>query len=236
VKRDLLYHRVMDALGGDRCPICAIAAAATDRYLRGILHEQVNDPELRAALARSKGFCATHAWALPRAGDALGAAILYEDQIEAAIVDVHHTLRALEPRGRQARRRADAAPGAIAAALRERRKPGEPCPACRIGDAARRRALTTLVASLEDPQFRQALESSPFLCLPDLALALDGAAARDARVLLVLAEYRLRRLKDELAELIRKRDYRFLHEPRGPEQTAWLRAIGQLVGWAERRE
>jgi hypothetical protein len=235
VTRDLLYHRVLDALADDRCPVCGIAHEATGRYLKGILHERVNDPELRATLIRSKGFCATHAWALTRVRDALGVALLYQDQIAAAIADVHGTLEALAPRGPDTCRRGARTPGGIAAGLRQRRRPQAPCPACRIGDEARRRALTTLVASLDDPRFREALERSPFLCLPDLTVAMECGARHDrAGALLALAECKLRRLGDELADLIRKRDYRFLHEPRGAEQTAWLRAIGQLVGWPER--
>jgi hypothetical protein len=41
---------------------------------------------------------------------------------------------------------------------------------------------------------------------------------------------RLETLHAELGEFFRKADYRYRHEPRGAEQTAWLRAIAQLVG------
>ncbi|MBX6771349.1 MAG: hypothetical protein IRY83_06465 [Chloroflexi bacterium] len=39
-----------------------------------------------------------------------------------------------------------------------------------------------------------------------------------------------RYLRQELAEYIRKQDYRFRHEPAGPEQTAPLRALALVAG------
>jgi len=38
------------------------------------------------------------------------------------------------------------------------------------------------------------------------------------------------RLTDQLSEIIRKSDYRFLDEPWGEEGDAWLRAIAVLAG------
>ncbi len=78
MKRDMLFHRLLDALGEKACPVCHICKDAVDRYLNGLLYEQVNDPGLRQSLIRSKGFCRQHAWALTRAGDSLGIAILYK--------------------------------------------------------------------------------------------------------------------------------------------------------------
>jgi hypothetical protein len=37
-------------------------------------------------------------------------------------------------------------------------------------------------------------------------------------------------LRDELAEFIRKNDYRFRHEGFGKEGDSWLRAIGIICG------
>jgi len=226
VKRDMLVHRLIEALAEKRCPICSIGREAVARCLEGLLYEQVNDPGVRQTLHRSKGFCRRHSWALTRAGDSLGSAILYRDQIEDAIGDVHHTILALDA-GRPRTRR-----GPIGAVLRPRRTPRDPCPPCRVGQGARERAIVTLIAHLDDPAIQEALERSAFLCLPDLVRALECKRTREqAHRLLDLAEMKLRRLEGELADLIRKRDYRFLREPRGEEQSSWLRAIGQLVGW-----
>jgi hypothetical protein len=233
VKRDMLYHRLLEALGERGCPVCYIRNDATHRYLRSLLYEQVNAPDLRQSLIQSKGFCRPHAWALSRAGDILGITILYRDQVEEAIRDLHRTLRALDTGRRRNLWQGDGTRRkTIGAFLRQQRTPGEPCPPCRIGKATAERTIVTLISHLDDSVIQRALDQSAFLCLPDLETALEHTRTREqAQRLLDLAEMKLKRLEEELAELIRKQDYLFLNEPRGDEQTAWLRAIGQLVGW-----
>jgi uncharacterized protein DUF6062 len=85
----MLYHRLLEALAQKGGPVCSLRNDATDRYLSGLLHVQVNDPGLRQSLIHSRGFCREHAWALSRAGDSLGIAILYKDQVAEAIRDLH---------------------------------------------------------------------------------------------------------------------------------------------------
>lgn len=40
----------------------------------------------------------------------------------------------------------------------------------------------------------------------------------------------LQRLEQQLAELIRKHDYRYIHEKRGTEMTSWQRAAALVAG------
>ena len=76
-----------------------------------------------------------------------------------------------------------------------------------------------------------AFTQSSGLCLPHLrqtcAQAQDGAAL--AKLLEVELE-KLENLHSELAEFIRKNDYRFLKDGFGAEGTAWRRAAGLAVG------
>ncbi len=228
----MAYYRVLEALGHQGCPICVLRGEAVHRYLDSFLYESVNDVGLRQTLLRSRGFCRAHAWELVPFGDSLGTAIVYKDQVDAAIRDVHEAARAAgtwRPRG--LRRWDGARDGGPAAVLRRRRTPEVPCPACQVGAEAQARYVSALLEHLDDPTMREAIRRSMFLCLPHLADALEAARTpAQARSLLEIAEDRLARLRGELAELIRKRDYRFAHEPRGEEQTSWLRAIGQLAG------
>lgn len=233
-RRDTLFHSVREALGAEGCPICALRHQAVHRYLDALLYEQVNDPGLRRTLRRSRGFCREHAALLLAAGDSLGTAILYHDQVAAVLADVRaavrqaarsrsHPVRWLPGRARRAAPEAD---------LRRRRDPEEPCPACRVAHEAEARHLAVLLHHLDDPQIREAIALSPFLCVPHLVRALELATGRrEAEAVLAIAEGKLSSLQDELAELIRTRDYRFLNEPKGEEQTAWFRAVWQLVGW-----
>ncbi len=212
----MAYHRVLDALARQGCPICLLRDEVVQRYLDSLLYERVNDVGLRQRLLGSRGFCPEHAWALVRSGDSLATAILYKDQIAKALQDVQRAarpVRAGRPRGL----------GGV---------PDTPCPACEISDEAQARYVSMLVRHLHDPEMRAAAERSVFLCLPHLTDALAATrSVEQARTLLDLTETKLTHLHAELAELIRKRDYRFRQEPRGEEQTSWFRAVGQMVGW-----
>lgn len=227
--RHVSYHRLLEALHGPGCALCALRHEAVDRYLDALLYEQVNDSGLRHALARSRGFCRDHAWMLIGFGDSLGTALLYRDQVAHALGDVQQAAREGRRPGRRLWRGRAVSPAAV---LRTLRSAAAPCPACAVALDAETRYLTLLLSGLDEPEMRRALERSSFLCLPHLMRALDLARSPDrSTVLLEMAESALRRLHDELTELIRKRDYRFVHEPRGQEQTSWVRAVAHLVGW-----
>ena len=147
-----------------------------------------------------------------------------------ALEDLQHVLaRRGGTRGRGGRAAAADGP---AGAVRRRRVPAAPCPACRVADEATARYLSALVQHIDTPDVRAAIERSSFLCLPDVVRALEAARRPEqAQAVLDIACAKLTQLHGELAELIRKRDYRFSHEPKGEEQTSWFRAVGQLVGW-----
>ncbi len=67
-------------------------------------------------------------------------------------------------------------------------------------------------------------------CLPHLPLVLQRVPPEAAVVILRGECDLLSCLHAELKEFFRKSDYRFQHEPRGSEQTAWLRAADILAG------
>jgi len=229
----MLYHRVISALGQPECPLCHLRNEAVHRYLDDALYEQVNDPGLRHTLDLSRGFCREHAWALIRLGDSLAAAILYQDQVALA----QEAIREVQRVGGPQRHGTGGARGGarrvwLVELLRRRRVAQVPCPACQIAREAEDRYVSTLLRHLDDADMVAAMNRSSFLCLPDLLITLDGAATvAQACRLLEIADAKLTALRGELGELIRKRDYRFQDEPRGHEQTSWVRAVGQLVGW-----
>lgn len=227
--RHVSYHRLLEAFQAPGCALCLLSHEAVDRYLDGVLYEKVNDPDLRQSLARSRGFCRDHAWVLLGFGDSLGTALLYRDQVARALQDVRQAAR-----GARSRRRSlwSGPPEEPSGVLRSLRAPAAPCPACRVAEDAEARYLDVLLQFLDEPEMLGAVQRSRFLCLPHVARAVERARTPErAAVLLELAEGALHRLHRELGELIRKRDYRFAHEPRGQEQTAWLRAVACLVGW-----
>lgn len=71
--------RFLEAAQPDRCPLCFLKGFFGMEILRALLEESLNDPAARGDLLKSGGFCPRHAGRALDRGDALGAAVLYED-------------------------------------------------------------------------------------------------------------------------------------------------------------
>jgi hypothetical protein len=57
------YFKLREALESPGCAICRVAEEAVHAYQqKSLLHENVNDPGVRARIAQSGGFCHEHAW------------------------------------------------------------------------------------------------------------------------------------------------------------------------------
>lgn len=97
------------------------------------------------------------------------------------------------------------------------------CPACGVEAKATRRYLQAL-RKLPAEKVLEALERGRgFLCLRHLERLEAEPIERAFR-------QRLERVVAELAEFIRKSDYRFAQEPKGEAGDSWLRAIRALGG------
>ena len=204
--RHMTYHDLREAFAEPGCVVCRLVAHAVDRYLRALLHESVNDPGVRERLRASFGFCTEHSWQLQRRGDPLGISILWRDLLTQGVQPQK------QRRGRTDKRR------------------NQVCPACEIALEAQRRYLGTLLAHLGAGALRDEYAASEGLCMPHLRAALRHTPAGAQDFLLASEAEKLRRLTDELSEIIRKNDYRFREEPWGPERDAWIRATRKLAG------
>ena len=157
-----------DLLGQPGCPLCRLRRDSSDRYLRALLWEGVNDIGLRERLSAGRGFCRRHvheALAADRAqsGGSVGASILLGSMARGRLVE----LRRL-PTNRTRRTRE---------AVRAASQPAA-CPVCEHMAAAARMAVDRLLARLTDARWREALAASE-LCLDDLLRT--WAAATDGR-------------------------------------------------------
>ncbi len=164
-----------------------------------------------------------------------GIAIIYEHLLTDQIEMLQSMLRSLRPRLWWGRLRAkwfrvEGEPPIMA--QRGRRSP---CPACERLDQFFEPDLTdALLSCLADPEFADGFRVSFGLCLPHLYNAM--VTGRDHPNLPLLMELQLQKLKGlrgELGEYIRKLDYRFMAEPRGEEKTSWRRVIELFVGKPE---
>ncbi len=218
-----------EALGGDGCPLCALAARAVSRYLAAVSRESITDVDIRASLRDAIGYCPRHAWQwLDEGHNPLGAALVYKDLVANA-------RRALG---------ADGAPGAASLLGRmigratpssrdEALAPRRGCPACEIQSLADSRVLDALLQFLPGPAVRDAYAQSSGVCLPHLRAALARAGSRHqaaAEALTAHCQTALGRLEASLDEFIRKQDYRYQHESIGEERDAPERATARLCG------
>ena len=192
------------------CAICYLKQRAAERALRGLYTELVNDYDLRLRWRKTTGFCRQHGELASRIGDPLGTAILYLDMVDSN--------QATGDDG-----------GKMKPWARKRLQPSKDgkCLCCTDEKIAEERYLQAVASGMrQDSSFIDALTASRHgLCIAHSSL-LQGTLPTDlAQALQKETMRRLALLKEQLAEIVRKSDYRYQHEPRGDEKDAWLRAL-----------
>ena len=189
------------ALGG--CPMCRAGAQTGRRYLDALLFESVTDPDIRAKLMASPGFCAEHhRMLLTFPGERLGVAIIEQALLKEAL----QRLRASPGPGRRLSRQGWLRPQAAGTTLTGQ------CPACREESESADRILSVLLQHLND-DLDQPLRLAGGLCWPHLAHALPRCADAPTQAsLMAVHEAVWGQIVADLGEFIRKRDHRFRHE------------------------
>ena len=214
--RDSTSFEVREALGQDGCPICRLAVRSVGRWLASVAYDQINDIELRNTLRAARGFCNVHAhrW-LREVRGVLGTAILYQDFLGAALRELDGENVQRGPRWR----------AILGGPLPD---VGGDCPACAAQTEAEERYLSALLATASaEPN---ALDGSEGTCLPHTRAA-QRRGGPGAERLVQLTRSAVERLLADLAEVIRKEDYRFRHEPRtDAERSATTRAVARIAG------
>ncbi len=230
-----LYRNLIDACGQSGCPVCRLVSEAVRSYLDHLFYENVNDGGVRNLLRNSLGFCNTHAWQILETGvgNALGIAIIYHD--------IFHNLlkRWPDPAGGDPSRNGflDRL-GIVSRGFSEFKekatraiRPKGKCPACMQRERMTETILSMALEKVNDDELRRALRSSEGICLPHFRQMLERAKGEDDfDFLLSLQREKWGTLRDELAEIIRKNDYRYQAEGYGSERDAWRRALGQAAG------
>jgi len=233
--RTMSFYDLRDAMALPGCPVCRLKENTVRRHLDNLLWESVNDAGVRREIRNARGFCQQHAWQLVEGGSSLGVVIIMHDVMQ-------HVLQLLEtaafqPPAPTLRQRARSAldPSRAAPANAEllaKLRPQAPCPVCVHAETTERVLISTLVQELlGEGGLLSPFRASEGLCLSHLRQALAQTPNAEVFDALVGVQREIwRRLTDQLAELIRKEDYRFRHEARGEEKGASLRALAILSG------
>jgi hypothetical protein len=207
--KTILTAHLEDALEQGICPLCFLASETEYRYLDALLYEKMNNGAIRAALARSRGFCRYHTYRMIEIGGYgtnVKLAILYKDLVNAISDEV--------------------------AALRDKGPAGEPtpegCPACRAVAETERNYTHVFLTSLEHEEGLEAYRRSFGLCMPHFS-RVYGPASRRARAFLKEDQLgRLGNLAHDLGEFIRKSVVK--DEVFGDERDSWQRVIHLYAG------
>jgi hypothetical protein len=222
-KSSVYAEELTNACQREGCPVCRLLDKSVKRAMQALFYEFVNDYDTRQGLRQSRGLCAQHAWqaADQHAGSPLGYAIVYKDVIEAI-------MESLPPDGGSSSQQGWR--GRIQKAIKAL-KPSKGCPVCAQAQATQKDILASLVKELANPAFVTALRASDGLCMPHFLAALHTLKGSESfEGLLSIEREKLAALQLELAELIRKNDYRFSEEDWGAEGDSWRRAIQILYG------
>jgi hypothetical protein len=227
--KDVLYHEVLEAFQAGGCALCRLGRRAADSYLHALIYEGVTDPGLRQQLRDARGPCHRHAWRMAnRRGSVLGTAIMYRDFV--------NTLTKVLEAGEDAPRRSLFG-GRGQSDLDAGLAPTAPCPACTLEIDATHRTAKILLKHLDDAEMARTYVTAGGLCMPHFRLVLSHAGGGASRTLAQWQATAWRNLRDELDELIRKHDHRFLHEQvTEDEADSWRRAVAAVAGAAEIRD
>lgn len=218
-----LREAVRSAKRGE-CPICTVLDDQERARVHWLAYEGLGDGGLREKLKHSKGLCRRHF-------RMLYGAVTQQTYNVSGVADVMRDLLLLD---RQALRdaMAEKRPGKRARKVVAAFRPRSRCPLCEAASEAAERKVGTLLEDLPDGSSLALYASSAgLLCRPHLVMALTREPSE--AVVDSLLKKHLQALEadaNELAEYLRKKDYRFSEEPKGDEQEAPLRAVQSYIG------
>jgi hypothetical protein len=212
---------LFQTLKKEGCPICLMTLEAIQRAMDQWLYEGFTDAENRERLVRSHGFCARHTWQLARLPASLQLAQVYQSTLPEILTSLTQSLEQVK----QAKK--TQGKSFWSKWLKRRDKRGvsalpAPCTLCQTQRESEERLVTTLLTMLCSEPFceRMRLATTGF-CLPHFTQIYDAANNDEQRSFLLNNQCLCaQRLQEELAELIRKHDYRFQKEPQGDEMIA----------------
>ncbi|GCF08535.1 DUF6062 family protein [Dictyobacter arantiisoli] len=217
------YQALLSACSQEGCLLCNGALESVHRYLDAWKYELFTNIDIRQELRHTRGFCHEHTWQLVRMGATLPVAQAYRDILSDMIDQLQQNVQ-------------PSSSGNLLHRLFETRpiQHKQICPACKQKALAEERTIHTLRQALLDDEFYQRFSSTTGLCLEHFRLAnelktpeVPGDWTTRLRQVQLTC---LKRLDAQLGELIRKHDYRFKEEERGPEMHSWIQAAGLVAG------
>lgn len=223
----LSYFNLRDAFQQPGCAVCTLAEKDSLRYLDALLYERVNDVGTRVRLREALGFCNWHAWkALEVRNCALGLGIIYEDLLQ-RIADRISKVQDSIPSPSRARLLLKRFRPRKAALGHPHSRPTPCCPACQHVRFFEKIYLEVLLDFIAEADFERRFNHSSGICFPHLVEAIQNYPQHKNLPLLIKKQVeKVDFLRKEVAEFVRKQDYKYAAEPRGPEIDSWKKGAG----------
>ena len=206
-EKSIDFYDLVAALGKSGCAICRRVHESARSAIDSLLYESVTDPIIRGELRMTQGFCQLHARMAVANGDAFGLSIIYQDLVADRLAVLARRDLPFPETTRQ-------------------------CLICQLAAETEKYTVSTCRKFFDDHQFRGAIFDADAFCGEHFVLLLDNLPKGEARERLWQWEQeRLATLHHQLAEFIRKGDYRFHHESVSEKEAdAWQRALAWFAG------
>jgi hypothetical protein len=232
---------VEELLKQEGCPICRSCNDALERQWFWFFSESYGEGNGVWQYINYYGFCEKHTVEIARRGPPWQKSAIYSWIINNKLPELEEALRALEDKGSRGKK-------IIRTNLdlrgKKRKiesvKPKGSCLMCDLVKETAIARLTDLMKVLsQDSEVKELFRKSYGLCMTHFFAALDQLkqeykVAYQEIMRVEIAS--LKELKIDFDEFFRKGDYRFANEPKGKEQTAWLRAVKRFIGHLDREE
>lgn len=218
------HHAWIEALQKPGCALCRLAEHSSQRYIATLFDEAVMDVAHRDTWRAARGLCPWHATvALQTPQSANSVALLYADVLRHDLMQLAALTAPVSSRWRWRAHRP----------LRQRLQAWlrtwsqqPPCPVCVLWQTQECLYVQTLLNAWPDAAMVHAFTASAGLCWAHTRRLVErGQQHPHLQAVLAVQQAHLQRLRGELAEFIRKQDYRFAREAYGPEADAWRRVV-----------
>ena len=221
---------LLEALrNGKDCPVCLLCEEDLRSFYTWYFNEYYNDPVWILKILDSRGFCNKHSWDLICMGNDHHMSLVYEHLVKSTLVKLERLSKELKKFELRSRVKKIINKKHLQE-ITKQLQPDEVCPICRTIFDKTAIWIENLLANLNDDEINELYLMSYGLCINHFSQAFKSASPEVAELLIQKQVEVLRKLDSDLEECSRKLDYRYSHEPKGEEQTAWIRAIKFFVG------
>ncbi len=231
-------QEIIRLVNQEGCPICRACNESLETQWFWFFSESYGQGNGVTKYINYYGFCEKHTLEIARKGPPRQKSAIYSWIIDNNLPQLEDALKTLQKHTgnnpiitnlglRGFKRRLDFA------------KPKGNCLFCGMVEDTSKRVLTDLLTVLEDPEVRKFFRKSNGLCMKHFFKVFDYFKPEyyaGLHEIIAVQIARLKELKRDFDEYFRKSDYRFANEPKGKEQTTWLRAVKRFIGDLEAGE